>query len=83
MLSQGDNSPGQKNKCHMFVSFVDAGFESSDMCVSFGIPREVRDLLRPMGRDFMGEEGIDHSCIKSQKGKTEQEGLNWSGVRVG
>lgn len=51
-----DNSPGQKNKCRIFLSFVNAGFESSDMCVSFGIPIEVREELGGPGWQLSREE---------------------------
>jgi hypothetical protein len=39
-------NPDEKDKCQMFSLSVAAAYESSDMCVSFLIPREVRKLLR-------------------------------------
>lgn len=42
----------KKGKCSMFSFFIDANFESSAMCVSFGIPTEVRKLLKDYIGDF-------------------------------
>lgn len=77
-IIQGDNSPGQKNKRHMSLSLVDAGFKSLDVCVSFRIPTEVSRLLSAMGRDFMGGER-GRSCIESKKGsnRTGRVKLEW------
>jgi hypothetical protein len=38
-----------------FLSFVHTGFEYLDLNISFGIPTEVRKLIREVGR-FMGWE---------------------------
>lgn len=39
----------KKTNVTYFVSFVDVSFEPSDMCAPFGIPSEVRNLVRDCG----------------------------------
>lgn len=44
-----DTAQTQKDNCHTFYLFVDVGFESLDMCISFGIPIEARKLVKRHG----------------------------------
>lgn len=68
----------------MFLSFVDVSFESSYMCVSFGMSIEVKKLLRAFKTitngdwSFKGQE-TEHSCLKAWRRIIDQEGL----TRVG
>lgn len=45
----------KKSQC--FLLFVDVGCESSDICVSFGIPIKVKELVRANGGEHLSMEG--------------------------
>jgi hypothetical protein len=47
----------KKIKVACFLSLVDVSFELPDMCASFGIPTEVRRLLRGHGEGSFQERG--------------------------
>ena len=53
-------NPDEKDKCQMFSLSVAAAYESSDMCVSFLIPREVRKLLRDSWEVSFQGERVEH-----------------------
>jgi hypothetical protein len=51
---------------------VDVSFESSDMCVPFGMLTEIRKLLRDHGRGLQGR-GNRRLCYKLLKGNNVTE----------
>ena len=48
-------NPGPERHC--FLPFVNVSFDSLDMCVSFGIPIEVRNSARYLGSEQVSREG--------------------------
>lgn len=58
---KGSHLKQERQILHVFLSPVNVIFEFSDMCVTFGIPIEVRKLLR---KGTFKQVETEYTCIK-------------------